>query len=85
MCNSDANLKLYLIKDGLHHGRDATPYTCTLMGYQLRSLIGLGGGGGTQGQRGRLRSLSKFKNIPKALISGQNSTLVLIKTLTFSS
>ena len=34
---------------------------------------------------GRIRSLSKFKNSPKALISGQKSTLNLIKTLTFST
>ena len=34
---------------------------------------------------GRIRSLSKFKNTPKALISGQKSTLILIKTLTFST
>ena len=34
---------------------------------------------------GRIRSLSKLKNTPKALISGQKSTLILIKTLTFST
>ena len=34
---------------------------------------------------GRIRSFSKFKNTPKALISGHKSTLILIKTLTFSS
>ena len=28
---------------------------------------------------GRIRSLSKLKNTPKALISGQKSTLILIK------
>ena len=28
---------------------------------------------------GCIRSLSKFKNTPKALISGQKSTLILIK------
>ena len=33
----------------------------------------------------QIRSLSKFKNTPHALISGQKSTLILIKTLTFSS
>ena len=46
---------------------------------------GEGWGVGTQVQRGRIRSLSKFKNTPKALISGHKSTLILIKTLTFSS
>ena len=34
---------------------------------------------------GRIRSLSKLKNTPKALISGQKSTLILIKTRTFST
>ena len=34
---------------------------------------------------GYIRSLSKFKNIPKALISGQKSTLIFRITLTFSS
>ena len=34
---------------------------------------------------GRIRSLSKFKNTPKALISDQKSTLILVKTLTFST
>ena len=37
---------------------------------------GGGGGGGTWLFRGRIRSLSKFKNTPKALISGQKSTLI---------
>ena len=32
---------------------------------------------------GRIRSLSKLKNTPKALNSGQKSTLILVKTLTF--
>ena len=38
-----------------------------------------GGGGGTWVFRGggRIRSLSKLKNTPKALISGQKSTLIL--------
>ena len=40
---------------------------------------GGGGGGGTWVFRGRIRSLSKLKNTPKALISGQKSTLILIK------
>ena len=45
-----------------------------------------GGGGGALGcLGGRIRSLSKFKNTPKALIFGQKSTLILIKTLTFST
>ena len=49
-----------------------------------------GGGGGGWGlalryRGGRIRSFSKFKNTPKALISGHKSTLILIKTLTFSS
>ena len=44
-----------------------------------------GGGGGALGYLGgRIRSLSKSKNTPKALISGQKSTLILIKMLTFS-
>ena len=39
-----------------------------------------GGGGGALGYLGGcIRSLSKFKNTPKALISGQKSTLILIK------
>ena len=39
-----------------------------------------GGGGGALGYLGRcIRSLSKLKNTPKALISGQKSTLILIK------
>ena len=39
-----------------------------------------GGGGGALGYLGvRIRSLSIFKNTPKALISGQKSTLILIK------
>ena len=38
------------------------------------------GGGGALGYLGgRIRSLSKLKNTPKALISGQKSTLILIK------
>ena len=48
--------------------------------------IGLpGGGGGGGGGRalgylgGCIRSLSKLKNTPKALISGQKSTLILTK------
>ena len=54
------------------------------------SEIGGGGGGGGGGgalryRGGRIHSLSNFKNTPKALISGQKSTLILIKTLTFSS
>ena len=48
--------------------------------------LGGGGGGGDLGYLGgRIRSLSKLKNTPKALIIGQKSTLILIKTLTFSS
>ena len=43
-------------------------------------------GGGALGYLGgRIRSLSKLKNTPKALISGQKSTLILIKMLTFST
>ena len=38
-----------------------------------------------RGGGGRIRSLSKLKNTPKALISGQKSTLILVKTLTFST
>ena len=39
-----------------------------------------GGGGGALGYLGGcIRSLSKLKNTPKALISGQKSTLTLIK------
>ena len=39
-----------------------------------------GGGGGSLGYfGGRIRSLSKLKNTPTALISGQKSTLILIK------
>ena len=34
---------------------------------------------------GRMRSLSKIQNTPKALISDQKGTLILIKMLTFSS
>ena len=57
--------------------------------FQLTSeLIPGGGGGGGGGAlwylEGRIRSLSKYKNTPIALISGQKSTLTLIKkTLTF--
>ena len=41
---------------------------------------GGGGGGGALGYLGgRICSLSKLKNTPKALISGQKSTLILIK------
>ena len=43
-------------------------------------------GGGALGYLGgRIRSLSKLKNTPIALISGQESALILIKTLTFSN
>ena len=35
--------------------------------------------GGTWVFRGRIRSLSKLKNTPKALISGQKSTLISLK------
>ena len=39
-----------------------------------------GGGGGALGYLGGcIRSLSKLENTPKALISGQQSTLILIK------
>ena len=44
-------------------------------------LTGLGGGGGPLGYLGgggRIRSLSKLKNTPKALILAQKSTLILI-------
>ena len=42
--------------------------------------ISPGGGGGALGYLGgRIRSLSKLKDTPKALISGQKSTLILIK------
>ena len=56
----------------------------------LRCIPGGGGGGGGGGGAleylgGRIRSLSKLKSTPKALISGQKSTLILIKTLTFST
>ena len=43
-----------------------------------------GGGGGTLILSGCIGSLSKFKNTPKALISGQKSTLIF-KKLIFSS
>ena len=46
---------------------------------------GGGGGGALEYLGGRIRSLSKLKSTPKALISGQKSTLILIKTLTFST
>ena len=46
---------------------------------------GGGGGGSLRYIGGCIRSLSNFKDTPKALISGQKSTLILIKTLTFSS
>ena len=39
----------------------------------------MGGGGALGYLGGCIRSLSKFKNTPKALISGQKSTLILIK------
>ena len=51
--------------------------------------IGPGGGGGGGGALryigGCIRSLSNSKDTSKAPISGQISTLILIKTLTFSS
>ena len=55
----------------------------------MRKSLGPGGGGGgggwDSGIEGRIRSLLKFNNTPKALISGQKNTLILIKTLIFSS
>ena len=44
---------------------------------------GGGGGGGTWVFRVLIRSLSKFKNTPKALISGQKCTLILKKRWLF--
>ena len=45
---------------------------------------GVGGGGGAlRYLGGRIRSLSKLKNTPKALISGQKSPLILIKRWLF--
>ena len=45
-----------------------------------------GGGGGALGYLGGcIRSLSKLKNTPKALISGQKSPPYFNKTLIFSS
>ena len=48
-------------------------------------MPGGGGGGALEYLGGRIRSLSQLKSSPKALISGQKSTLILIKTLTFST
>ena len=45
----------------------------------LRRQCGGPGGGALGYLGGCIRSLSKFKNTPKALISGQKSTLILIK------
>ena len=46
----------------------------------LNDCPGGGGGGGHLGiYGGCIRSLSKLKNTPKALISGQKSTLILMK------
>ena len=48
----------------------------------LEGKIHLTPGGGALGYLGgRIRSLSKLKNTPKALNSGQKSTLILINTL----
>ena len=44
-----------------------------------RQLEPRGGGGALGYLGGRIRSLSKLKNTPEALISGQKSTLILIK------
>ena len=44
-----------------------------------KSFTQVPGGGGGGGGGGCIRSLSKLKNTPKALISGQKSTLILIK------
>ena len=55
------------------------------LNYNSKATISLrrgpgGGGGGALGYLGGcIRSLSKLKNTPKALISGQKSTLILIK------
>ena len=46
--------------------------------------VSRGGGGGHLGISGGGGALSKFRNTPKALISGQKSILILIKALTFS-
>ena len=55
----------------------------TCEGKRMEYVISLprgGGGGGALGYLGGcIRSLSKLKNTPKALISGQKSTLILIK------
>ena len=50
-----------------------------LMNDNLRPFYPRGGGGALGYLRGCIRSLSKLKNTPKALISGQKSTLILIK------
>ena len=49
--------------------------------YGIMSLPGGGGGGGGV----EVHSSSKIKNNPKALNFGQKSTLILLKTHTFSS
>ena len=59
------------------------PVTNVIFQYISKMLLTNPGGGALLG--GRIRSLSKLKNTRKALISGQKSTLVLIKTLTFST
>ena len=67
----------------------STPFGSIRMSEDTNCVIfRWGGGGGALGYLGGggcIRSLSKLKNTPKALISGQKSTLILIKTLTFST
>ena len=54
--------------------------SCTSRPGVCQWLVVQPGGGGALGYLGgRIRSLSKLKNTPKALISGQKSTLILIK------
>ena len=68
----------------LHKIQVSTRSTCQ----QLRwggGVLSPGGGGALEYLGGRIRSLSKLKSTPKALISGQKSSLILIKTLTFST
>ena len=53
--------------------------TYTLLLKEAAKVVSCPRGGGAFIFRGRIRSLSKFRNTPKALISGQKSTLILNK------
>ena len=58
----------------------AAKYDVTIQIPAYHAPGGGGGGGGALGYLGGcICSLSKLKNTPKALISGQKSTLTLIK------